>query len=123
MSNEIFDQVTIAIGAHRQWKHRLQAAIDNGQSDLSPAVVCQDNQCDFGKWLYRLPLATRASNNWKEVQKLHAAFHQEAAQVLNLALQGNRTEAAKRMAFGGSFAAASATLTQAMMKWKTATAA
>jgi hypothetical protein len=123
MSNEIFDQVTIAIGTHRQWKHRLQTAIDSGRSDLNPAVVCLDNQCDFGQWLYRLPPATRATSHWKEVQQLHAVFHQEAGQVLELALQGNRNEAARRMAFGGSYAAASATLTAAMMKWKTATTA
>lgn len=123
MANDIFDQVTIAIGAHRQWKQRLQTAIDTGKSAFVPVEICQDNRCEFGKWLYQLPTVTRSTPHWKEVQKLHAAFHQAAGQVLNLALQGNQPGAAQLMSFGGSYTAASAALTSAMMKWKTASAA
>jgi methyl-accepting chemotaxis protein len=120
MPNEIFDQVTVAIGAHRQWKQRLQAAIDTGQSTLSVIDVCADNRCDFGRWLYSLPPADRNSVHWREVQKLHAGFHQEASHVLDLALRGYKAGAHKCMAFGGRFAVASANLTTAMMKWKAA---
>ncbi|MBI2518096.1 MAG: CZB domain-containing protein [Opitutae bacterium] len=123
MPNEIFDQVTVAIGAHRQWKQRLQSVIDTGQSTLSAADVCADNHCDFGRWLYSLPPAGRNSAHWRDVQKLHACFHQEAGNVLDLALRGDKAGAQKRMAFGGSFAAASANLTGAMMKWKAAATA
>ncbi|MBA3848479.1 MAG: hypothetical protein C0502_00605 [Opitutus sp.] len=118
MSQDILDQITVAIGSHRQWKQRLQAAIDTGQSTFSVSEICVDNRCDFGRWLYRLPPASRSSAHWREVQRLHACFHQEAGGVLELALRGDKAGAQERMTLGGSFAAASAHLTGAMMKWK-----
>jgi len=121
--NSIFDQVTVAMGSHRQWKQRLQAAIQTGQSAFTPARIGVDHQCDFSRWLHQLPPATKGTEHWREVQRLHAAFHQEAGRVLGLALQGAQAEAAQRLAFGGPFASASAGLTSAMMKWKTASAA
>ena len=118
MSQEILDQITIAIGSHRQWKLHLSSAIQSGKHDATPDQVRVDNRCEFGRWLHGLPSAIKATTEWHDVQHAHAAFHVEAAGVLDLALQGRQQEADAQMAFGGPFAAASAQLTQAMMRWK-----
>lgn len=119
MSQEILDQITIAIGSHRQWKQHLNSAIQSGSHHATPDDVRVDNRCEFGRWLHGLPSAVKATAEWHEVQHAHAAFHVEAAGVLDLALHGRKQEADAKMAFSGSFATASAQLTQAMMRWKT----
>jgi len=113
-------EITKAIAAHSIWKVRLAEAIHAGQSDTTPERVAPDNLCDFGKWLYSLPPSERNREHWKKVQALHAAFHKEAAKLLKLALSGQKAEAEKCMAFGGSYRKASADLTTAMMAWKKA---
>jgi hypothetical protein len=112
------DEIVKAIGAHAVWKMRLKAAIDTGQSEFQVAVVQQDNQCPFGKWLYAAQANVRASADYKKVQEMHARFHREAASVLELALKGNKAEAEKRMAVGGAFAQLSSELIAAMTAWK-----
>ncbi len=107
-----------AIGAHGTWKNRLKAAIDTGQSDLTPDVVATDNQCAFGKWLHSLPADVQHSAKCQDVKKLHACFHREAAGVLDLALGGEKEKAMECVAFDGGFTKASAQLTQAMLEWK-----
>ena len=62
-------------------------------------------------------LTSKGGGDFKEVQKLHAEFHKAAAQVLQLALQGKKTEAEKLLAHG-AFPDVSARLTSAMMHWQ-----
>jgi hypothetical protein len=114
------EEITKAIGAHGMWKARLRTAIDTGKSDTNVADVGKDNGCAFGQWLYgpTIDAAARGGADFKEVQKLHAEFHKAAAQVLQLALQGKKTEAEKLLAQGGTFADVSAHLTSAMMRWQ-----
>lgn len=112
-------EISKAIGAHGMWKGMLRTAIETGKFDKPVEIVCQDNQCAFGRWLYSLDADTRRGPRCQRVRTLHAEFHREAARVLELALAGRKGEADREMAFGGRFANSSAALTAEMMKWKT----
>ena len=107
-----------AIGAHGMWKARLKTAIATGKSEFQVTNVKVDNLCEFGKWLYALPVQERTSPAGKAVQDLHAKFHQEAAKVLDLALRGQKADAEKAIELGSEFAKTSADLTRAMMNWQ-----
>ena len=85
-----------AIAAHENWKARLQKRLD-GTSDevLDPAVVCLDNRCDLGKWIYsdgqkqlgQYPM-------FVELRAVHKIFHQQASSVVALH-QSGKLDAAK----------------------------
>jgi hypothetical protein len=119
MSNPAFQQqITAAVSAHGQWKARLATAIKEGKSEFTPAVVRQDNQCPFGKWLYgEVDAASKTSPHYAKVKTLHAAFHENAAKVLDLAVSGKAAEATAAMAIGGDFAKASSQITVALGEW------
>ena len=114
------EEIDKAIGAHGMWKTRLKQAIETGKSEVSVETIRQDNQCNFGKWLYggSLSASDKSSIQYKAVRELHAEFHQCAARVADLAVAGKKGEADKMLAFGGDFTTASAKLTAAMMEWK-----
>ena len=108
--------ISKAIGAHGMWKNRLKTAIATRKSDVPVAKVCQDNQCEFGKWLYALDGRKRTSR-WQCVKAHHADFHKEAAAVLQLALEGRKDEATARLSESSKFAVISSQLTKEMMDW------
>ena len=114
---EALDQ---AIDAHGMWKSRLQLAIATGETDTPVETMQQDNQCAFGKWLYSPALASidKASIHYEAVKVLHAEFHQMAARVAALALNGNKGEAEQMLRNYGEFAVVSTKLTRAMVEWK-----
>lgn len=107
-----------AIVAHAKWKHRLKEAIDTGKSQWQVGDARQDNACEFGKWVYALPLTRRLSGHYEKVRALHAEFHTVAADVLGLALAGRKAEAAAAMAFGSRFTAVSSDLVMAISAWQ-----
>jgi len=112
-------QIVKAIGAHGMWKSRLQRAIDQGASDVNITEVRQDNQCEFGKWLYGAELATNAktSPHYEQCRRLHREFHLAASKVLTLAIGNKKTEATHAMSPDSDFAKVSTALTKAMMDW------
>ena len=106
------------IGAHGMWKQRIRSAIATGQSEWTPSVVQQDNQCEFGKWLYGCSAGEKASPHYGQVKDLHASFHKTAASVLSLALDGKKTEAEAAIVSGSDYIKYSSSLTNEMMAWK-----
>lgn len=107
-----------AILAHKEWKTRLEQAIQTGHSEFSPAIVKGDNSCEFGKWLYGLSPADASGLDFKTVRDLHAEFHKIAGEILQLAISGNQEEALKKLSFGGTYGMASSKLTTALYEWK-----
>ena len=107
-----------AIAAHAKWKYRLLDAIDTRRSESSVSDVRSDHACEFGKWLFALPLSERLSVHCQKVRTLHAEFHSMAADVLELALAGCKDEARSALGFGSRFASVSANLTVAVNAWK-----
>jgi len=104
--------------AHLAWRSRLREAIETGKSPLTVEEARSDRACEFGKWLYGLPPASRQTEAGMQVQALHAAFHAEAAAVLGLALRGRRPEAEAAMALGSKFATILSELSRALEKFK-----
>jgi len=108
-----------AIGTHGQWKMKLRTAIGTGKLDSPIEVIRSDNACEFGKWMGAFK-ATDASDAEvvPRIRKLHAEFHTVAGRIAELAAQGKQKEAEDALSDGGSFAKASALLTDAIMEWK-----
>lgn len=109
-----------AISAHAGWKARLRTVVNTGVTDTPIAVVHSDNKCEFGKWLYGPDISgtDKQSESYLKVKDLHAAFHKEAAKVVELATSNQKEQAAQAIAMGGSYAKASTALTEAMIKWR-----
>ncbi len=112
------EAITKGIAAHGLWKQRLIDAIKTGQSEWTPDVVCQDNQCEFGKWLYACSTEEKSSSHYETIRNLHADFHKTAAHVLELALQGNATEAQDKIGPDSEYADKSRHLTRQLMEWQ-----
>jgi methyl-accepting chemotaxis protein len=110
-------EITAAINAHGAWKEKLKAAIETGKSESIPDSVAPDSNCAFGKWLYSLNGAEIQSENYTEVKDLHAQFHKAAANVLKIALSGQKEEATKQMDLGSDYVKASSNLILAMGRW------
>jgi methyl-accepting chemotaxis protein len=117
---DLGDQIQTAIGAHGLWKTRLRIAIESGVSDFSVAVVRQDDQCAFGKWLRGdgLDAQIKRCPEYVRCVDLHRRFHLVTAGVLSQALEGRPTDAMKAMEIGSEFAQVSAALTLHLMEWR-----
>jgi len=113
-----FDSLNSGISAHGQWKQRLAQAIKTGESDFTPVTVKQDNQCEFGKWLYDCSPDEQASPHYATIKKMHAEFHTCAGAILEKALAGNVADAEAEIGMGSQYRTISAGLTTEMMKWK-----
>jgi hypothetical protein len=112
------DNIVRAIASHAKWKYRLGQAIKTGTSEWTVPAVRLDDQCEFGIWLRSVPSAEQHGEHWKTVQARHGEFHRAAADVLELALSGRRSEAEAAIAPDSRFAEVSKRLTLAMMAWK-----
>lgn len=93
-----------AIEAHRKWKARLaEYAEGTSKEILDHSVICRDDQCALGKWIYsegqtftgHLPL-------FHQIKAKHAQFHISAAQVVEL-IQSDRQEEAVKDLMDGEF--------------------
>jgi hypothetical protein len=95
-------------------------AVETGSSEWTVESIRSHDRCQFGKWLASLTPAESSSEHCKKVTELHAAFHEAASEVLELALAGRKQEAEASIGLGGRFAVVSSDLTMAMSAWKEA---
>ena len=114
----LVDRLNRAIDAHLKWKARLMLIIDSGESILATGVVCSDNRCELGRWLYSLDESITKTHRWKWVRAKHSEFHQEAAHVLELALSGNQKEARKKISYLSKYDGISSRLIDELNAWK-----
>jgi hypothetical protein len=114
------DIIVRAIAAHARWKFYLRRAIESGQSDWDVQEAGTDTKCEFGQWLRTLAAGDRNAAHLQEVRQLHAEFHEQAAEVLRLALAGDREAAESAMAQGSRFDKVTTKLTLAMTAWRKA---
>lgn len=93
--------IDLAISAHENWKARLGSYLQGKSGeDMRPEVICRDDCCDLGKWLYgtgekrlgELPAYTIL------VAK-HKNFHMHASTVVAL-VQTEKKEQAERVLSG-----------------------
>ncbi len=113
------EEIEKATSAHARWKASLKDAIESGLSLATASSMRSDHECRFGQWLRgsELDPAIRASAHFLEVSRLHAEFHQAAAQVIDLALAGREFEALHSISRGGPFQEVSESLILAMKHW------
>lgn len=84
-----------AVDAHMRWKVRLEGYI-NGTNleDLKVEVVCRDDQCPLGKWIYGQGGDQFGfSETFYEMKVHHAHFHTSAGNVLQAAQAGQKDKA------------------------------
>src|SRR3569832_2594347 len=112
------DAITAGLAAHGMWKQRLIDASNTGKSTWSPATVKLDNQCEFGKWLYSCSPQDRGSAHYAKIKELHSQFHQEAAMVLESALNGIKGAAEKAIGADSKYRELSSALSREMMEWQ-----
>ena len=63
-----------------------------------------DNHCEFGRWLYEdFPKSESTLSIFEQVREIHAAFHQNAAHILRLALEGDRDTALETLSIQSEF--------------------
>ena len=115
------DAIQKAVIAHAEWKSRLHKTIETGKVESSVADVRSDSKCQFGKWLQgeELTPEEKQTVHYRTVKQLHTRFHEEAARVLELVVAGQKDAALKAVGLLGSYATASAALTNALAKWQT----
>ena len=113
------DEIKKSVGDHGMWKKMLKHAVDTGKIQEEIAIVKNDRQCNFGKWLYGPSITEKekSSAHYQEVQELHAAFHEKASKVAQLATSGHKAGAMKMLGVNGEFTTASAALTTSMLAW------
>ena len=119
MSNvAMVEQINNAIGAHGSWKLKLRVAMSTGSSEIDPEKACKDDRCPFGRWIHgdTIDSATSQGKPYQVVRRLHAEFHESAANVLRNALSARKVEAEK--VFTGEFTERSEKLVRALTKWK-----
>ena len=91
-----------AVDAHMKWKVRLESYI-NGTSDedLKVEVVCRDDQCPLGKWIYtRGGSEFGYSETFFDMKAHHANFHRCAGEVLQTAQSGYKEKALQLLHHG-----------------------
>ena len=91
-----------AIEAHIKWKGRLESYIDGTSSeDLKAEVICRDDQCPLGKWIYG-PGGERFGTieAFGEMKGQHALFHQCAGRIVETAQAGKKEEARRLLQYG-----------------------
>ncbi len=91
-----------AIDAHMKWKIRLESYI-NGTSteDLKVDIVCRDDQCPLGKWIYgRGGSQFGFSDTFFDMKAHHAHFHRCAGEILSAAQSGETARALQLLHHG-----------------------
>ena len=91
--------IDTAIAAHENWKLRLQSYLNgNSTENLQADVVCLDDRCDLGKWIYSTGRAKLGSfPGFTALQGHHKMFHYAASNVVALAQAGKTDEAHKML--------------------------
>ena len=95
--------MTSVIAGHGMWKYRLHNTIETGHSDASPEKVARDDQCPLGKWVHGDARTALGPGELERIRELHAAFHRHAADVLKLALAGEKSAAREQLGSGSQF--------------------
>jgi hypothetical protein len=106
-----------AVSAHIKWKVRLRMCIDESEK-LEPAVVCKDDQCELGKWIYGDGQIYKNALSYEPLRNEHARFHRCAGDVVRKVNAGDKSGAEQLLGAEGEFAQASQATIDAIMRMK-----
>jgi PAS domain S-box-containing protein len=81
-----------AIEAHLAWRRQITNFLATSNPKLDSEKVCLDNQCDLGKWIYKIEPRFKNNPHFIELKKTHADFHRVTANIVLLANEGKLTE-------------------------------
>jgi hypothetical protein len=97
-----------AVDAHMKWKVRLESYINGTSTEqLKVEVVCRDDQCPLGKWIYDMGGEKFGySETFFDMKAHHALFHLSAGDVLTAAQAGD-SAGARKLLHGGDYVKAS----------------
>jgi len=116
MSENVFYH---AVEAHIKWKIRLQKHLDGtSEEKLNPDVICLDNQCALGKWIYGDGQGYQNMEGFEDLRLTHADFHKCASEVVRKADSGEKNEAEN--IFKNDYALLSKNITRMLVKMNTA---
>lgn len=84
-----------AVDAHMRWKSRLESYIGGASNeDLKVDIVCRDDQCPLGQWIYTRGVSDFGySETFFDMKAHHAHFHRCAGDVLRTAQAGDKERA------------------------------
>ena len=87
--------VMAAINAHVQWKLRLEKYLEGtSEEKLDSKVVCQDNQCKLGKWIYGPAVEHfHGDESLDNLREEHAKFHTYAGRIVDFIHADNKVAA------------------------------
>ncbi len=106
-----------AIAAHIKWKTRLNDFIDGTSKEkLDSNVVCKDNQCTLGKWIYGDGAKHQQLPQYGDLKTKHADFHHCAGEIVKKV--DARDKAAATALLKGEFAVAAKDTVTAIMNLK-----
>jgi Chemoreceptor zinc-binding domain len=104
-----------AIQAHGAWKTKFRDYL-SGKTAIDLDTVGESDCCKLGKWLEQEGRKLLPQKNHEEICKLHAKFHQAAAEVTRKIKQKDFAGARQHLAPDGVFNLASRTLTTCLLK-------
>jgi hypothetical protein len=107
-----------AIAAHVHWMTLLRQAVLDAVSGINVDSIAAHNQCEFGKWLHGPGLSAddRLTDDYLEVWRVHAEFHELARRIVELAAAGQMVEA--NTLLYGEYITLSGKLVLAMRTWQ-----
>ena len=86
-----------AVQAHLDWKRKLHDAIEGKGEKLDAAVVCRDDRCALGQWIYGPGKRFAKYTEHESLRRAHAGFHKCAGAIAELAQQGKHDEAQRSL--------------------------
>ena len=112
MSENVFYS---AVEAHIKWKIRLQKHLDGtSEEKLNPDVICLDNQCTLGQWIYGDGQEYKNMEAYEELRSTHADFHKCASEVVRKTDEGEKKEA--ETIFKNDYSLLSTNITRMLVK-------
>ncbi len=100
MTDQVKMNFDEAIVAHAEWKLKLTLYLQ-GEGKFDHVVVCQDDQCKLGKWIYSDGKKYANEPAYEHLRQVHAKFHTCAGSVIR-AVDNNKSDDAKKMIASGS---------------------
>ena len=107
-----------AIKAHAEWKMKLTTYIKKPDGTLKADVVCQDDQCALGKWLYGEGAGHSSIPEFGELKSTHALFHKAAADLIRKADAGTKVDGEVALGANSDYAKISSKVTLLIMTMK-----
>ena len=104
-----------AIQVHGAWKAKFRDYL-SGKTAIDLNAVGETNCCKLGQWLEQEGRKLLPQKNHEEICKLHAEFHQAAAEVTRKIKQKDFVGARQDLASDGILNQASRTLTTCLLK-------